>query len=343
MKLSLRKRGIVVGILCLCSIFFTKKNAHAQDLHFSQFYNSPLNVNPGLTGVYNGDKRLLASYRNQWSSVPVPWTTYSVSYDQKLYLKNYDNFFFNVGGLLNYDRQGDSNISLSNLNAVFSCSHITNPATVITMGALVGYSSRAFDNTSLRWDSQWNGDTFDPNLPGEVFNAQMVDFIETAFGVNVRLQRSSRTKIDLGGAAFHFLQPKIAFLSTDDIELPRRYSGTTEASLQLGEKLDVLAKGLYQRQQDYEEIVVNGLFKYYLNQSRGNQVNLYFGAGYRLSGAVFPTFAIDYNQFYVSLSYDIDISDATAKTNGRGGPELHFRYIIKSVKPLGQFKICPIY
>lgn len=343
MKLSDKKRIILVSLFTLGIIFFSKNNAQAQDLHFSQFYNSPLNVNPGLTGVFNGDKRVVGSYRNQWASVPVPWTTYSVAYDQKIYLKNFDRFYLNAGGLINYDRQGDSNIALTNVNGLLSCSHITNPSTIITIGVLAGYSTRAFDDTSLRWDSQWNGESFDPSLPGELFNPQMIGFFETGAGINIRFQKSSRTKLDIGGGAYHLVQPEVAFLSSDNIALPRRYSGTLESSILLSNNLDGIANGLYQRQEDYQEILVSGLLKYYLSRSRGKEINLYAGAGYRLSGSIFPTFAIDYNQFYFSFSYDIDISDAVAKTNGRGGPELHFRYNFKSVKPLSQFKVCPIY
>ena len=69
------------GVLVFLMLFFTKIDA--QDLHFSQFQNSPLNHNPALTGVFSGDQRFAASYRRQWFQVPVDYLTFSASYDMK--------------------------------------------------------------------------------------------------------------------------------------------------------------------------------------------------------------------------------------------------------------------
>jgi hypothetical protein len=68
----------------------------AQDIHYSQFYNSPLNINPAKTGIFNGDKRINLSHRNQWRSI-VPWTTFTASYDQKFYPKRIETISFLEG------------------------------------------------------------------------------------------------------------------------------------------------------------------------------------------------------------------------------------------------------
>ena len=67
-----------------------------QDIHFSQFYMSPLTLNPALTGVMNCNTRIVGNYRNQWASVlgNNAYNTYSVSYDQKMPVGRYDYFGF---------------------------------------------------------------------------------------------------------------------------------------------------------------------------------------------------------------------------------------------------------
>ncbi|MCK6693073.1 MAG: type IX secretion system membrane protein PorP/SprF, partial [Thermoanaerobaculia bacterium] len=78
-----------------------------QDIHFSQVGNSPLNLSPGLNGVFGGDMRFIANYRNQWRSVRVPYNTFSGTIENKFYYnrEKYDRYF--TGSLLfNYDRQG---------------------------------------------------------------------------------------------------------------------------------------------------------------------------------------------------------------------------------------------
>jgi len=66
-KLSILPRGIVLFALLLSALGLT-----AQDIHFSQYGNSPLNLNPGLAGVFGGDLRFVGNYRKQWLTVPVP-------------------------------------------------------------------------------------------------------------------------------------------------------------------------------------------------------------------------------------------------------------------------------
>ena len=53
----------------------------SQDIHYSQFYSSPLTLNPALTGVNDCTYRIAAMYRNQWQSVTDPYQTPSISFD----------------------------------------------------------------------------------------------------------------------------------------------------------------------------------------------------------------------------------------------------------------------
>ena len=58
------------------------RSANAQDPSFSQFFSSPLNVNPALTGKINGDWRMIANFRDEWIGPASPYVTGTVSYDQ---------------------------------------------------------------------------------------------------------------------------------------------------------------------------------------------------------------------------------------------------------------------
>ena len=80
----------------------------AQDIHFTQFYMSPLNLNPALTGVMNCKTRMVANYRNQWSAILTAnaYNTYSVSYDQKIPVGRED--YFGIGGSIWGDVAGAS-------------------------------------------------------------------------------------------------------------------------------------------------------------------------------------------------------------------------------------------
>ena len=317
---------------------------NAQDLHYSQFYNSPLNLNPSHTGVFNGSHRYNATIRDQWRWVPVPWFTFSGAYDMN-FLPVESKNFYGLGINFNYDKQGDSRLVLAALNISGSITRELNKSNLISFGALVGGARRGFNLENLTWDRQWTGDAFDPTLgSGEIFDLQAVTFVETGVGVNYRLQKSSRTKIDIGAGALHLYQPKTNFYNIDNKRLPMHLTFSALGSLQLGSHFDLLVNGMHQIQAKYNETLISGLFRSYVSRKRGKELSLDLGAGYRTSGSIFPTIALGFSNWYVSGSYDIDRTGFNqALSSNRGGPEIHLRYIHKNVRPLGVRKVCPIY
>src|ERR1017187_492003 len=84
----------------------------AQDIHFSQYYASPLTLNPALTGNINGDFRAAFNYRNQWFNIPTlntiaPYQTYQASFDMPLLRNNLGNDGFGIGAMFYTDKAGD--------------------------------------------------------------------------------------------------------------------------------------------------------------------------------------------------------------------------------------------
>jgi len=331
-------------LITLCTLAFFE--AKTQDFHYSQFYNAPMSVNPALTGIFNGDERISGSLRDQWRSVPVPWFNFSLGYDRKFYPKKAQNGFFGGGLYFNYDTQGDSNLKLANLNLSGSYTRILNKTNLITVGALVGFSSRAVDATELTWDRFWDParNSVDPGRgSGETSEFERFSFIETALGLNYRWQKTSRTKLDLGVGAFHLTKPQSKFIaSTVNQDLPIRLSLYGIFSQELSDKLDLQLDALYQKQNSYDELLFGTYLNFYLNQQRGKEFQFRAGLGYRTRKAIFPKVGIEFNNFFIAASYDIYLDQFSKDHSGRG-PELHVRYIIKHVKPLGKFKVCPIF
>ncbi len=339
----MKSRYFNIGVI-LIAIFLSFNTLQSQDLHYTQFYNSPLNINPANTGIYNGDLRFNLSLRDQWRAVPVPWFTFSGSVDKKFYPKNSDNSFFAFGFIYNYDRQGSSKLNLNNVNITGSYSRILNKQNIITGGAMIGYASRGFNQDLLQWDSQWDGTMFNGSLPtGENFDIERVGFIESGLGVNYRFQKSTRTKLDVGLGVFHLMEPEANFYRSDDVKLPRRISLNGVASIQLIDELDLQLHALDQWQGSYNELLVGGLAKIYLSQKRGREKELHLGIAYRTAGFLAPKIALQFSNLYIGASYDIDMTEFSNIHDNNGGPEFHLRYIITNVKPLKLFKICPIF
>ncbi len=334
-------------ILVFCIAFITFLSVgKAQDLHYSQFYNAPLVVNPSLTGIFKGDKRVSMSLRDQWRSVPVPWSTFTLGYDQKVYLDKREDLFLGLGGFFNYDQQGDSKLNLGSINLSGSISKILSAKHIITGGLTLGYANKGYNTDALTWDNQFSNGVFNPSDPsGENFNFARIGYIETALGFNYRYQKSARTKLDIGLGAWHLTTPKDQFYDVKDVqELPMRFSIYGIGNVKLAEKIDLEVDLMVQDQASYSEIIFGAYLDFYLDKDRGQEKNLHLGAGYRTSGAVYPKIALEWQKrFFVALSYDIDLSEFNQHTNYRGGPEIHFNYLITDVKPLKPFKVCPIY
>ena len=314
-----------------------------QDLHYSQFFASPLNINPALTGIYNGDMRFIGNYGNQWSSVPVDYMTFSGSADLKFLQEGSDNFF--SGGLLfNYDQAGDSRLRLGMLGLAGSYTLQATQEVFFTVGLKLSGGQRAFSLDDLTFDEQYDGAQFDPNRGiGEAFDDLSLFIFDIDAGVNLRWQKSPRTKFDFGLGLFHLNRPIHPFYDNNDIRLPMRLSVHAMGGLELADKLDLLLRGMYQTQSPHSEVVLGAGFLIHLNQNLGKEFALELAGHWRLQDALIPMIRLHYRNLEVGFSYDINNSAFDVATLNRGGPEFSVIYRITKVKPLSNYKVCPLF
>lgn len=319
----------------------------SQDFHYSQFYNEPLNFNPSLAGVMDGDKRIIFSLRDQYRTAPVPYFTMSASYDMKFLPDTPKRGYFSGGAFFNYDKQGDAKFTLFNLNVAGSYTYYLNQKHLLTGGALIGYSNRGFSKDDLRWDNHWDPqrEIVDFNRPiNENFESFRFSYLETGLGVNYRYQHSVRNNLMLGVSAFHLTTPSQNFISVGNDKLDMRLSLLAIANIKITDDFDVQGNFLFQNQDVYQELIFGGIGKIYINKKRGKKLAFHLGFLDRIGEGWAPKLAVEYNEWYVSMNYDIvNKKDLSGITSYRGGPEVHVRYMIKNVRPLGEFKICPIY
>jgi type IX secretion system PorP/SprF family membrane protein len=332
-------RRLTTSLLICLSLAFA---VSGQDLHYSQFYHSPLNINPALTGIFSGNMRFNGNYRSQWESVPVPYETFSAAFDT--HLSTTDKGILSGGLLFNYDQAGDSKLRLAQLGLSSSYSFLLDESNILSLGAQLGFAQRAFKENNLTFGSQYDGSEFNPNLPtGENFDNTGKFVFDVNAGANYRWQQDDRTKFDLGVSFFHINKPSSPFYDNDDIKLPLRFSALGSASIELSNRLDLLVHVLGQFQSKYQETFLGGAVKFYINKDqRGKEFAVAVGAGGRFSDALVPVLILQGRAWRVGASYDVNTSPFNSATDNRGGIELSFTYIITKV-PLMPFKVCPIY
>lgn len=337
MKVNISIAGVIFYLLMLNSIA-------AQDVHLSQYQFDRLQINPGLTGIFNGDKQVSLVHKQQYFSVPVDYLTFSGSYDVKFRECYDEGGFFSAGVLFNYDQSGDSRLSLASLSLNGSYTLPLTPSFFITGGAYLGAGQRSFSEQDLTWDNQWTGTVFDPTLPsGEGFDNTGIFFIDVGAGINGRLQGVDRTKLDFGLGTFHLNQPGYSFYKNSDVRLPIRISAYGMGILKLFDLLDIYANGLYQDQGPYNETVVGGGVIIHLSNRKARELELQLGLSTRLDDALIPMVALGYDGWKGGFSYDMNTSPFKAATDEKGGPEFFLTYTFKKLCPLKQTKVCTIF
>lgn len=316
------------------------------EIHYSMFYNAPLTLSPGLTSVFNGDNRFIGNYRSQWRKVPVPYTTVSLSYDQKIYPKRKSAFFYGAGANLNYDFAGDGKFTTINLNLLGSFTWIAKDWLLITPGVNIGVGQRSLQSAGLNFNDQWNGDevVLNPST-GEKIDLGSRSFWYPDFGggLNFRFQKNMRTRVDLGGSINHLNKPRMNFYDGDKTTLPNSYAVYIMPSIQLANPLDIMVNLAYKQSSEYKETLIGAIAKLYLNTARGKNYAIGLGMDWRTNDAWIPTFELYVNNWKAGVSYDINNSSFNIASDKRGGLEVSLQYILAKVKPLENNKFCPVY
>ena len=316
-----------------------------QDIHFSQFHAAPLQVNPANTGVFDGDIRLTSNFRSQWTSVPVPYTTATFSFDQKIFNDGRLGQNGLGGGLyFNYDKAGDSELTLMQFGGSMAYAQQVNKTNFFAVGFMAGVGQRRFNTLNLNFDEQFIDGTFIDNAPiSENFTNTSIAFLDMAVGANWLVQISKRLKFRLGGSLWHLNQPNYSFFGDTESYLPMKWGVNLDAIIQMTETIDILPSAIYFHQGSYDERLFGTYIRYHLDQRKSKEKAILFGTWYRFNDAVIAAFAMEYGYWRVGVSYDVNTSPFSAATRNYGGFELSAQYIIAKVKPLEKQKICPIF
>ena len=304
------KKVILIVSLLIVAIF-----ANAQDPNFSQFFSSPLNVNPALTARINSDWRLISNFRDQWIGPASPYATGTISYDTKILQNKIPNVhdeknILGIGGMLMYDYAMDGIMKSTYGSANLSYNIVLSDGPVVhRLGAGFGatYGRRTVDFSRLTWEEQWVGYSgFDKNLPtGESALTNMKPFFSVSSGL-VYSMTSEKSNFDLGIAGFHLNTPKQTFLEDQNQRLAMRKVVHANFETFLNNTLVLNTNAIYQFQQQAKYYSFGAGLGYYLPQDP--DVILNAGMWYWSNNAVIPYVGFAYKDFQFGLSYDVTVS-----------------------------------
>lgn len=362
--MDILKTTLQLRTLCVLAMLAMLGVIQAQDIHFSQFGNAPLQRSPALTGVFDGDMRITGNYRAQWYDVPVSYRTVNGTFDKRFLGEEERSGYFSAGLVFNYDEAGDSRLNTTTLGLNGSYTRKITSTSYLSAGLQLAAYQRAFRTDKLKWDEQFDGKEYDSSLsPNEaaLYANKSIFYADFSAGLNWHYQsnqqktrqngsqRRSRTSVDLGGGWFHINRPEVSFFDEEDIRLPARFSLYGLGIIDFGKRFDLLINAMGQYQGKAREHLISGAGRFHLNDDLTKEVALSLGLGYRFNDgfgqgdAVIPFAMLNYRSWQFGLSYDINISDFDTAANGLGGPELSLIYIIKKVPNVDFCPTCPTY
>lgn len=337
-----RSSPLLFVMLCTLGLCLSSTTILAQDIHFSQFFNTPLALGPGTIGQFDGDQRVSGVFRQQWRSVTVPYSTFGLGGDAG-HVAGVEQL--GLGAWLYNDRAGDSRLNQFHLSLGASWTERFGSARdhSLTAGIQAGLTSITLDNGGLSFDAQYNGFYYDPQLDnGESFARDGMLHPDVHVGGVYRYHPEARQLFQLGISLFNLTTPQIGFLGEPGSPLDRRTSVHAITQFPISTKLDLLPMGQFMMQGTFQELDLGANLRYILLDRYALTRALIIGLHYRASDAGYIHAGLEYDDWTFGVSYDVNTSDLVPASRNRGGMEFTVIRIIKkrSLIPV-RFKACP--
>jgi type IX secretion system PorP/SprF family membrane protein len=326
------------------ALFFCTATVRAQDLHYTQVSLQPLHYNPARTGIFQGNWRASATYRSQWTSVPVDYLTNTTIIEGKVWRR--EGATLNASMQVQQDQAGDAGLRWSLANATVSVAKAVSRYQAFSAGIGTGVAWRSVDVSKLTFRNQWTGDVFDPGRPsGESLNKSSAPAPSISAGINWHLERGgiNRSVLDVGVGGFHLNRPFVHFQNDTPWRMPMRWAVMAEGVWQYNDPTDAVFYALIQEIGRQRVVLAGGGLRRWLNLTETQRTAIQGTLGWRVGDALLPAIQVMHNRWVIGVSYDVNISNFRIATNMRGGFELAAVYKPMTPLPVKVRKICPIF
>lgn len=326
-------------------LLITASSAVAQDPHFSQFFSSPLTLNPALTGKFDGNLRAAGNYRNQWPAFNNLYVTYTGSVDFRI-MKNHipETDTWGVGVLALSDKAGGNFLTNNyiGLSTSYHKSLDEDGFQQIGIGFQGTYGSKRLDHSKAYFADMLTPFGF-TGVTQEIFHNQNLDV--DYFDLNAGILYSGSTTGDnnyyAGASVYHINRPRESFMNAA-WTLGPRVTVHGGGYFPIADQVKLHMSGIGQFQNKASEIVVGAAAAATADNDASDPTSIYLGAWYRFDDAVIPYFALEFAGLRIGASYDITISSLKTASQSKGGLELSLIYVNKSGQG-GRGMPCPVF
>ena len=298
----------------------------AQDLHFSQFFNSPLTTNPANTGfIPDADYRIGINYRNQYSSILAsPYKTISVFGDAQVFRNQIENGWLGLGGLILSDVAGSGGLRSTKIYGSIAYHQQLGNSSLLSAGFNAGWANKRIDVSKLSFPDQFDGKFFDNTIPTSVvLNTNSVSYFDMQAGLNYAYFPTEDVYVNAGYSIHHVNRPQETFFSgsPDSSKIPMRHIMFLNALLKVNDRVIINPNMYYTNQAKSSEFVL-GLNANYNLAGEGGEKQLIAGIYYRGGDAIIPMIGFEIKNIRFTFSYDATASSLSNYNNMQGAQEL---------------------
>ncbi len=312
-------------VFCILIVsFWFSGLAFGQQLHFSQYFNTPLLVNPANTGFNpDYDYRFGGSYRNQWANIMTnPYKTMNLWGDAQLFTNKIESGWAGIGGTLYKDQAGSENLTSTQGYLSVAYHQMLGNSSLLSLGFGGGLINKQIDISKLTFDNwDYNSQSFSP-YNGNYINSN-TSYFDLQLGINYALFVSNTAYYNIGISAMHINKPIESFIVSSSGQnqiVPVRTNLFLNANFKI-EDLWILNPNLYISNSAGRNEVLVGI-NVNRNLSGDGVKQLIAGIYYRSNDAVIPMIGYQVNDAKVTLSYDVTTSYLGSFNNNQGGYEL---------------------
>jgi type IX secretion system PorP/SprF family membrane protein len=328
----------------------------AQDVGFSQFYDQPLLRNPALAGIFTGDVRFTAAYRNQWQSVTVPYRTFALSGEVKSAINIVPDDNVTIGLQLIRDVAGTSEFStmqiLPAVNYSLPLSEESN--SFLSIGLMGGLMQQRFDPSKLVLNDQFvagsNGSFSVLPTSRQVFDNTNANYFDLSAGLSYNGVIKDDIDYFVGAGIFHITKPQVGFFKGNTITLNKKLTFNAGLSAPTSETDQFIVYLDYFKQygDKFKPVGVSTfqagmMFRRDLFVLGDLQQTITGGVLYRLNDAIIPVIQLQLSKLIIGASYDINVDKLSVAAQRRGGFELTLSYrdFLNSSQQERRQVICP--
>ncbi len=304
----MKKKLLIAILLFVCCIQCVK--VCAQDPHFSQYFSSPMTVNPALTGKDIADWRVLTNFRSQWwgSSETAPFTTTALSLEKAFHMGTNEKSSFGIGVSLLSDASnaGILKNNFFTLGAAYNIALDGKGDEQLGLGLEAGYTNRLIDADKLEFQSQLGSMGFQRTPSGDPINILSNHYFDMNVGVHYSKNfAASHWGYRLGVSVFHVSTPRESVYNSTAYNINRRYSLQAGLVFKQANGNELNLSSVNDNQGSNNVLTIGALYKFRVSNYDNGIQNFNLGIWDRFDDSFYPYIGLEGRNWLAGFTYDV--------------------------------------